>query len=321
MKQRLLHHLQKKIFWLLIISVVLNIFFEYQIWRRIENSKISPKDTPANYPLLSPRIFAENQNDILINFLPLRNTLRTVSTEYGDTFGLYFEYLPSGTSIGINEKTEYFSASLIKVPVVMAYFRQKEESGLNIDQTTVQIQENEIDKEYGTLWKRGAGAKIEFQEAVKLALTESDNTALLVIANNVQQQYFEDVYQGLDIDYQEKDQRVMITPKQYSSILKALYLSSVLSKESSQAILTMMTKTNFSDKLVAGIPKDILVAHKTGVYEKGQIYQDCGIVYVPKRPYILCMVSRSNEFTARERMKYISEQVYRFIVDANRDGK
>lgn len=264
------------------------------------------------YSFLSKRILLEEQNEILINFLPLRNELRKTVAPFQDSFAFYFEYLPTGTSIGINEKVEFGTASLIKVPISMAYFHYKERLGLKED-LIVTIQENHLDSNFGDLWKRGAGTKISLEEAVRLALVESDNTALLVLAANIPREDFNEVYEGLDIDLKIQDEETIITAKQYSSILKALYFSSVLTKDNSQKILELLAQTKFNDKLPAGVPEGIPVAHKFGILGN-ELFQDCGIVYVPKRPYILCMVSHSTEDLARERMKSISAKIYEYVI-------
>lgn len=293
---------------LLLLSVAGNVWFFYH-----ETVSHSPTD----YPLLSPRIFAEHQNDILVNFLPLRNSIRSMTSVYGNTFGLYFEYLPSGTSIGINEKDTFYAASLIKVPVVMAYYRQTEETGLSFNDAKITLNEQDIDQDFGALWQRGIGTQITYNEAVQLSLKNSDNTAALALANRIGQQYFDSVYAGLDIDFTKVDDKVIISTKQYASILKALYFSSVLTKSSSQAILTLLTQTNWNDKLPAGVPVGIPVAHKFGVYTEKNLYQDCGIVYVPKRPYVLCMMSQSSEDEAKARMTSLSRIIYEYVTNAN----
>ncbi len=63
-------------------------------------------------------------------------------------------------------------------------------------------------------------------------------------------------------------------------------------------------------------PSNVLVAHKIGDYndDKGnEAFMDCGIVYVPRRPYALCMLSIGDEQTARERMQAVSGTIYDYI--------
>ena len=91
----------------------------------------SPNPVPSlhkNYPYLSKRIFVENQNDVLISFTKLRSLLKSYVAAIPMKTGVYFEYLPSSTSIGINEKEQFIPASLIKIPIVMAIYK-KIESG------------------------------------------------------------------------------------------------------------------------------------------------------------------------------------------------
>ncbi len=273
-------------------------------------------DKPSNYPLLSPRIFSEDENNILINFLPLRQKLRQIVSEYGNSFAFYFEYLPTGTSIGVNEKMEFNSASLIKVPVVMAYYRQQEREGLDLDNVNVRIKVKELDFGFGDLWKKGEGSSVTLGQAANLSLTESDNTAARVLADYVTRNDFAEVYDGLDIDYHEMEKEVVVSAKSYGSIFKALYFSAVLNKQNSQKVLDILTKTKFNDKLPAPLPPNILIAHKIGTYENN-LYQDCGIVYYPKRPYLLCTFSQSDENTARDRIQTISRIVYDYISQIN----
>jgi beta-lactamase class A len=269
------------------------------------------------YPLLASRILINTPNDTLINFLPLRKSLRDYVTPFGDKFAFYFEYLPTGTSIGVNEKEEFNAASLIKVPGVMAYYRQLENNGFSLDNQTVVIKEKHIDKGFGSLWMKGAGSTITLEEAARLSLVESDNTASYVLADNVSQDSFNEVYEGLDIDLTKQDGHIIISAKSYTSILKALYFSAVLSKEHSQKILSYLSETTFDDKLVAGVEKGIVVSHKIGIYGDS-LYQDCGIVYLPKRPYALCMISNTSDDVTKERMSQVSRMVYAYVKNVNK---
>jgi beta-lactamase class A len=277
----------------LILSIGLNIVaFVFFLKNRNEVQSVESFNAmQMRYPLLSKRILNEFPQDILINFLDLRTALHNQVSPYGDNFGFYFEYLPTGTSIGINANSAFHAASLFKVPVIMAYYYGRERLNLH-DDPTLTIMPNQIDKQFGSLWRRGAGTKIKASEAVELTLVESDNTAAKAIVPYVNQADFNAVYEGLDVNLQTDNEGALISAKNYSSILKALYFSSLLNRQDSEEILDLLTKSKFQDKIVAGIPQDVLVAHKIGDFndDKGQQgYRDCGIVYVPRRPYVLCM--------------------------------
>ena len=172
-----------------------------------------------------------------------------------------------------------------------------------------------IDNRFGDLWKKGVGFEISMDEAARLALVNSDNTAAEALSPAITQKDFEDVYQGLDIDIQVSSQGAILNAKNYASILKALYFSAVLTKDDSQKILSYLAESEFDDKLTAGVPKEVPVAHKIGVMEKDS-YRDCGIVYVPNRPYLLCMISHGSEQQAQQRMREVSQMIYDYVVVA-----
>lgn len=302
----------------LAVSLIVNIWFLFLYKPEGKKQLIHDVLTSEErkYPLISKRVLLEYPNDLLINFLPLREKLRQEVGGYNkerDTFAMYFEYLPTGTSIGIEEKTDFTAASLFKIPIIMAYYHKKERLDIH-DDPTVTIKPEDIDHDFGTLWQKGAGAEVNMKEAVNRAIIDSDNTAIKLVSKQIDEEDFNAVYAGLDIDLMLQNDTVVINAKQFSSLLKALYFSSMLNKEDSQEILDLMTKTRFTDKLPAGVPQGILVAHKIGTLTKdNKMFMDCGVVYVPRRPYLLCMISVTDESTARERMKYISKTVYDYV--------
>lgn len=268
------------------------------------------------YHFLSPRILQENQDDILVNFFSLRRQIRQEVSPYQDDIAYYFEYLPSGTSIGVNSNAEFASASLIKLPVVIAYYHAKERLP-QMGDPTVTIEEDDLDKGFGDLWKKGAGYKIKLSDAVKLSLVDSDNTAIRIVGKHVPDDDFDAVYEGIDINLKMGDAGAIMTAKNYSSVLKSLYFSSLLKKDDSEMILSTLSQTKFHDQLQAGVPQGVTVAHKIGVLGEA-LYSDCGIVYVPKRSYVLCLISKSDDKTAKERMKKLSKMTYDFVAHVNK---
>lgn len=309
----------RKYLWISLLGLLFAASIGFNIFLVFLQSAATPKETFAKvqnkYPHISQRVLAELPQDILISFLDLRQALRKQVAPYGDSFGFYFEYLPTGTSITVNALNEFHAASLFKVPVVMSYYHYLHRLGVK-DDPQITVTKDMIDNQFGDLWKKGPGYRIRASEAVRLALEESDNTAARSLVPLIDKQDFDAVYQGLDIDLQSDKEGALLTAKNYSSILKALYFSSVLDKDASEEILNILTQTKFPDKLAAGVPSYIPVAHKIGDYsdDKGkEAFMDCGIVYVPRRPYILCMLSIGDEQTARSRMQEVSKTIYDYM--------
>lgn len=281
------------------------------------NSSPLYKEKAQDLPYLSPRIFLERQNDILINFVPLRQNLQDYVSGLKNKTGLYFEYLPSGLSIGINENDPYVLASLLKVPLVMGVYRNIADGKLSKN-GTFEIKSENINKEFGSMWKKGVGEKVSVEDLINATIIDSDNTAKSVLFNNLQGPEIENVFDELDIPKERSNKEASVTPKNYSSVLKSLYLSSYLPKKYSNELLDLMTRTKFHDKLPAGVPGYIKVAHKIGVYidpENKELptYSDCGIIYYPKRPYLLCIMAKGPETEATQSMATLSKMVYNYI--------
>jgi hypothetical protein len=59
------------------------------------------------------------------------------------------------------------------------------------------------------------------------------------------------------------------------------------------------------------VSETIKVAHKIGVFEESDasqdVFTDCGIIYVPNRPYILCAFVLDTNEQAKKHISYISK--------------
>lgn len=308
---------KKSIPLLLLISLGFNILLGY-LYRDIYVQYIQ---APEKFPLLSLRLFAQKQNDILINFVPLRKKLYEYIQSKDSSIGMYFEYLPTGNSIGINEKEAYVLASLLKVPLVMAVYKKVENKELDLDKQLI-IKETDLDPLFGNLWKKGTGTKLTVRDAIKLALIESDNTANNALFDLINIADIKDVFASLDIPWGDSQNVEVVTPKNYSSVLRSLYLSSYLEREHSNEILEYLTQSIDDDKIAGGVPGDIKVAHKIGVYDAANItkrvFTDCGIVYIPHRPYILCIMVRDHERNSVTFMSDLSKIIYEYLSSVNK---
>lgn len=305
------------------ILIMAVIIFSLAGWIIFLSQKLKLPDNQEflqkKYPLLSKRIFASNHNDMIINFIPLRQTLREYIEKQDGKVGIYFEYLPSGTSIGINDREEIKLASLSKVPLVMSIYKKIEKGQMSQNDILV-IKKEHLDQQFGNLWEKGEGTNLSVEELVKLSLIESDNTAYNVLFDQLTAREINEVYDGLDIQVTQDSEgnRTLASPKSYSSIFRSLYLSSFLSEENSSHILEILTQSLFNDKIPAGVAKNIPVSHKVGVFNQADVSQDvfidCGIVYVPERPYILCAFVLDTDEKAREYIAHVSKMIYGYMV-------
>jgi beta-lactamase class A len=114
------------------------------------------------------------------------------------------------------------------------------------------------------------------------------------------------------------DDASQVSPRAYASFFRRLYNATFLTRELSERALDILSKTDFADGLRAGVPADVVVAHKfgeRGIYEDGRVVgvelHDCGIVYAPAGPYLICvMTGGSDEKTLEAIICEISARVW-----------
>lgn len=274
----------------------------------------SSTDSNTDYDFLADRLFSAQQDDLVINFTPLRDVMKSYNQESGIKAGVYFEYLPTGVSIGVNDQMIVEIASLTKVPVVMGAYKAIDEKKLRLDDTLV-IQQDDIDSNFGNLWQRGSGAEITVEQAIDLALKDSDNTAANTLLSALEDDALSDVFDELDLPKTRIGPFPSMSPKSYASIFRNLYLSAYLEPASSDSVLKKLSETKYNDKLPAGIAEGVTVSHKIGVFQLNgvEVFNDCGIVYVPRRPYVLCVMVVADKDTAKKETIAYSKMVYSYV--------
>lgn len=269
----------------------------------------------TQFPLLNPARNFFSQDDLIINFQPLRDYLNS-KYEADPNVSVYFEYLPTGANIAISKDAEFYPASLLKVPVAMAAVKKIDKGEWKWDSKLVLMSTDKDDK-FGELYKEPTGSIFTIEELVKKSLADSDNTAHFILLRNLELSEINEVYAHMGLDgFLETDGS--ISAKRYSVILRALYNSSYLSNGSSQKIISFLSEEEFKEFLESGLPGDVTFAHKIGIDTGRKIYLDSGIIYLGRRPYILVAMTRSKtEAQAKEIMKDISEKVFDYVKKYN----
>jgi beta-lactamase class A len=154
----------------------------------------------------------------------------------------------------------------------------------------------------------------------------SDNNAAQLLYDNIDQNALRGVYEDLQLPFKENvslSNADFITPEQIGILFRVLYNSTYLSRDYSEKALSLMSQSSFVQGIVAGTPSSTVVAHKLGlvVITQGGItteheLHDCGIVYAPLNPYLLCVMTRgsSSLSTMEGTIADIAKTVYRQVV-------
>jgi beta-lactamase class A len=232
---------------------------------------------------------------------------------------IYFRDLQYGPTFGIDEYAKFSPASLLKLPMMISY--------LDLSESDPKILDNEIYFEgYNQDIKQSILPKISAKEGVHYKILElinmmikySDNDsyyALLAYLNTLapNTQLLRDTFVDLGIIDPKSTFEETITVKSYAGIFTQLFNSTFFSsKVTSEIALSMLTDTDFTEGVVAGVPRGTRVAHKFGerfddVAKVKQLH-DCGIVYYPQNPYLLCVMTKGDDI---DKLKLFISEVSR----------
>ncbi len=106
--------------------------------------------------------------------------------------------------------------------------------------------------------------------------------------------------------------RNRISAKDCGLILNKLYNNELISPEYDRKMLELLKAQEVNYKIPAHLPKDTVIAHKTG--ENSKVQHDVGIVYSPCCDYIICITV--SEFGGRpviSDIKKLSSEIYTFF--------
>lgn len=228
-------------------------------------------------------------------------------------YGVYFEDLENKESFEINGKEVFTAASLIKLPVILALYRENEAGRINLDEV-YRLQEKDKRSGAGSLQYKPAGFEISYRRLAELMGKQSDNTAFNVVAQRLGaeniQKLIDDLGMRGTVFATNKT-----TPEDVGLFFRKLFKEKIVYEKDKEEILSFLTETIFEDRIPAGVPAGVKVAHKVGT-EVGVI-SDAGIVF-DEKPFILVILSEDvNELEAKKILPEIAKKIYEMRQEGN----
>ncbi len=284
----------------------------------------------GGFRYISPLLECESSRDAVenIEFNPLENRIRRVIDEqkkrrWLSEESVYFRMLDSGKWLSVNPAVFYYPASLMKVPVLIAVLK-KAEIDPHLLGVTVKFsgktELSDMPQYFAPSKKLEAGKSYTIEELLNMMIVYSDNNALSLLVEHLGKPLISRTFEELGLldpfsqSYIENE--YSLTVDQYVISLRVLYNASYLSKAMSERALGLLTRIEFRQGLVEGVPSDIPVAHKFGerVWDNispGKELHDCGIIYYPAHPYLLCIMTKGDSFEyLDDGIKEMSQAVY-----------
>jgi len=231
---------------------------------------------------------------------------------------VYFRELNDGLWFSVGDTQQYIPASLRKVPLMIAILKQAErENGLLDRQVKFEQSSDDTSRQnFKPSQSLVFGNAYTVKDLIYRMIVYSDNNAFTILTKIVNPKELMRAYSNLRIlDPQNTNSDNFLSVQTYESFFRVLYNCSYLSREASDWALEILSKSEFKTGLVAGVPAGVKVAHKFGEKsgaEDGTVQlHDCGIIYYPNHPYMLCVMSKGPDFAAlNDEIAGVSRIVY-----------
>jgi beta-lactamase class A len=237
-----------------------------------------------------------------------------IAQEPAAEVGLAYIDLGSGDTIFINADTSFHAASTMKVPVMIELFRRAAAGSFGMHQGLLLVNQfasivdgspyalDQGSDSDSTLYHR-IGERVPVDTLLRLMITRSSNFATntlitLVGAENVTRtmrslgatriQVLRGVEDGKAFD---RGLNNTTTARDLAIILRAIQEGKAGSPAATREMLSILLAQEFNERIPAGLPPGVKVAHKTG--DITAVAHDAAIVYPPKRsPYVLVVLTK-----------------------------
>ena len=272
----------------------------------------------GGYEFINPLLSCDFSEDIQYSgYSELQQKLQQAVNGFianGDAtrISVYFRDMDDGNWIGINPTDRFAPASLMKVPILIAYEYQARTNASILD-TVYPLKVNgdqNVNETFKPSQPLTIGQNYTVQELLDAMTKQSDNNAMTVLADHIATSSLDDVYSNFDVPPTTDENADSLSPDDYMRFFRILYNGTYLGRTRSADTLEMLAETDFDQGLVAGVPAGVTVSHKFGersvedvdpttgqtTLEKSELH-DCGIVYYSGSPYGICIMTEGTNFT------------------------
>ena len=264
----------------------------------------------GRYTYINPLIECDIAKDVLRNqeLRPFEDRISAflnskMDKRWASHVSVYFRELNDGLWFSIGDTEQFVPASLRKLPLMIALLRMGEQqSGFLDRKVRLDLSQDYTAKQnIRPAQALVTGREYTVRDLIFRMIVYSDNNAFTQLTKIVDSGVFDSVYATLRMQNPSarKDDN-FLSVQTYASFLRVLYNATYLTRESSEWALGVLAQSDFTGGLVEGVPRDITVAHKFGEHSdpsrNSVQLHDCGIVYYPRHPYLLCVMSEGPNF-------------------------
>jgi beta-lactamase class A len=223
------------------------------------------------------------------------------------SYSVVVRNLADGRYAELNADQVYYAASLYKLEVLLEAYRQRDASELDFTRLlTVEKKYIELDLKTLELLEILENDQVTVHDAVRAMTIVSDTPTASLLQDTVNPVRVDQTLASLGLTATENANRDLPTTARDMARL----LTAITSESSRTEMLSLLLQEGFRSGIVAGVPPDTPVAHKTGSYSDAT--HDVALVWGPTGPYIIAVLTnRSYDW---EPIREVSRAVWDYLV-------
>ena len=237
-------------------------------------------------------------------------------------YSVYFRDLNTPFWFGVHEDAVFLPASLFKLPIAMIVYKEVED-GVVDPKKLLTYKPTGVADPLQTASSLVAGKTYTFYEFIRKMFEESDIGAKDLFGTLIHDDYVAQLWAILELGKPHVKEEISV--EDYSFFFRMLYSSTYLDSEHSENVLKMLAGDDYRAALVAGVPSGVPVSHKWGLYNLTEDgisntleLHDCGIVYAPDNPYLLCVMTKG---TTQKDLETFIATVSSIVYSSQSQGK
>ena len=289
---------------------------------------VEVRDNIAQYQFINPLLYIGTDKNLYVD--QYKSLVASVNAHINTAVSsgkiahasVYFRDMNTGHWTGIGEDELYRPSSMIKVVTLMATMKSVEDETVSLSDT-LSYTPTDPGLQYYPSNDGMVTSSYSVQDLFKSMIMYSDNGSDLALLSNdgIKNEYIS-LYNAFRLPLASSSDEDFMSARSYSVIWRTLYNSTLLSDSDSNQALRLLSMSSFKDGLVAGVPAGVTVAHKFGEFTDdapsgvviNRELHDCGIVYYPGHPYLLCVMTRGADFPSlAQTIAGVSKTVYDYV--------
>jgi len=265
----------------------------------------------GGYRFVSPLLDVEMPGGWAVNQepIPFRHQVERFVEEQIESrtvrdMAVYYRDLIDGPWFGVHEDRTFNPASMMKVPVMIAWLKRAERDPRVLLEAMV-FDEREFPpppQEYPTERSLAAGGRYTVEQLLQFMIAFSDNKAMWLLFRGLDPAELDDVLDSMDAANVPEQANNQVSAHGYSGFFRILFNAAYLGKDMSERALGLLALQRFPRGFAAGVPPGTIVATKFGEWSTGpgriQLHE-FGIVYHPAGPYILGVMTDGSDRDAQ----------------------